>query len=76
MQGTDFSYTNPAHRNSLLRSLADIHAAGVTHGDLDPGNLKVKADGSVVLLDFGASLVDQRGHLIRQGHDYIHVICA
>jgi eukaryotic-like serine/threonine-protein kinase len=41
----------------LCRSIADaycsLHAAGVVHADVHPGNLLVDPDGKVLLLDFG-----------------------
>jgi len=32
--------------------VADVHAAGLTHGDLHPGNFLIDDDGGVVLIDF------------------------
>lgn len=50
----------PAHVDELvaildavLAGLAAAHAAGVQHGDVKPGNVLVRDDGSVVLADFG-----------------------
>jgi serine/threonine-protein kinase len=37
----------------LVRRYAALHAAGVLHGDVHPGNIRVAPDGSVTLLDFG-----------------------
>ena len=39
----------------VLSGLADVHAAGYVHRDLKPGNLMLRPDGSVVVLDFGAA---------------------
>lgn len=39
----------------VLSGLAEVHAAGYVHRDLKPGNLMVKPDGNVVVLDFGAA---------------------
>ena len=39
----------------VLSGLAEVHAAGYVHRDIKPGNLMVKPDGNVVVLDFGAA---------------------
>ena len=38
---------------AIARTYALLHAAGVVHGDVHPGNLIVDADGSVTIVDFG-----------------------
>jgi eukaryotic-like serine/threonine-protein kinase len=40
---------------AVARSLATVHAAGVLHRDLKPGNIMLREDGSVALIDFGLS---------------------
>lgn len=40
---------------SLLRALAEVHSAGVLHGDLKTRNMRLNMAGAVRLLDFGAA---------------------
>jgi serine/threonine protein kinase len=40
---------------AIAQSLAAVHAAGVLHRDLKPGNVMLRADGSIALIDFGLS---------------------
>jgi eukaryotic-like serine/threonine-protein kinase len=37
----------------LARSLEAVHAAGVLHRDLKPGNVMLREDGTLALIDFG-----------------------
>ncbi len=39
----------------LLDGLEEVHAAKVLHRDIKPSNIYIRADGSPVLLDFGAA---------------------
>ncbi|HWZ64199.1 MAG TPA: serine/threonine-protein kinase [Steroidobacteraceae bacterium] len=39
----------------VARALQSVHAAGVLHRDLKPGNVMLRADGSIALIDFGLS---------------------
>jgi hypothetical protein len=45
----------PAAR-SILRVIGEVHAAGITHRDLKPGNVLVDERGDVTVLDFGLAL--------------------
>ncbi|MBE7939710.1 MULTISPECIES: serine/threonine-protein kinase [Ramlibacter] len=47
---------------SLLHGLAAVHAAGILHRDIKPSNICMRADGTPVLLDFGAARRVVPGH--------------
>jgi eukaryotic-like serine/threonine-protein kinase len=39
----------------VARALESVHGAGVLHRDLKPGNVMLRSDGSIALIDFGLS---------------------
>jgi eukaryotic-like serine/threonine-protein kinase len=39
----------------VARALEGVHGAGVLHRDLKPGNVMLRSDGSIALIDFGLS---------------------
>ena len=53
--GPDFSATETvAVALSLAEALAAVHDAGLVHGDVKASNVMLEANGTVVLMDFGA----------------------
>ena len=46
----------PEDLAELVHAVRRLHRAGLVHGDLKPEHLRVRPDGSVLLLDFGASI--------------------
>ncbi len=42
-----------AYLRQIASALAAVHAQGVLHRDLKPGNIMLRKDGSVALIDFG-----------------------
>lgn len=50
--------TRLALAGAIVRTYARLHAAGVLHGDVHGGNIMVDEDGSVCVIDFGATRVD------------------
>jgi serine/threonine protein kinase len=46
----------------MLDALEHVHRAGLVHRDIKPANIYIRADGSPVLLDFGAARNDISAH--------------
>ena len=51
----------------LTPPLAAAHKAGVIHRDLKPGNIMVRDDGTVSILDFGMATADDLQRITRAG---------
>lgn len=58
------NHTKPQELLAMFRDLIDslisIHAQGILHRDISPSNIMVEENGELKLIDFGASVVEQR----------------
>ncbi|MEM1381716.1 MAG: protein kinase [Pseudomonadota bacterium] len=54
-QGTLSVAETKALINPLMSGLKVVHRAEMLHRDIKPGNIRIRADGSPVLIDFGAA---------------------
>ena len=67
-------HTAIAFLEPVMKSLAQMHQAGVIHRDISPDNILVDQEGKVTLIDFGAARVDMGDELrsmtvmVKQGY--------
>jgi serine/threonine protein kinase len=62
----------------LIEKIASMHARGIVHGDIHPGNI-VLADEDIRLIDFGTAIFDSEinpTQLVRKPYSYIHCLMS
>ena len=56
--------TSPQQLITMMRDIVEalilVHAQGILHRDISPGNILVQDDGTLKLIDFGAATVEER----------------
>lgn len=62
--------------DDALRCLRAMHSEGIRHGDLDPSNIIVTEDGSVKVIDFGASKVGASKEELEQEEEELREMLA
>ena len=55
------------YMTQLLYTMQDVHANGIIHRDIKPGNIMIRPDGRICLLDFGVAK-DTSSNAAASGH--------